>query len=70
MTFERVLPGVIPEIDEREAAKYSGYTWREWLDLSRFERVDCFAAFTLHNLIDAHSHEAAQDAIERKRRQS
>lgn len=70
LSFERVLPGVVPEIDERDAARYGGYAWREWLQLPRYERVDCFAAYTLHNLIDAHSNEAAQDAIERKRRQS
>lgn len=49
---------MVPEIEEREAAKFNGYTWRTWQDLPRRERVDNVAYFRLSRLIDLHREDA------------
>ena len=66
--FEPVLPGLVPEIEEREACLFSGYTWHDWQELSKAERTDGVAHFRLHHLMELHKAEAVEDAAERRRR--
>lgn len=62
-----MLPGLVPEIEEREASIFNGYTWREWIRLDYGERVDGTAHYRLHRLIALHQSDAEAQAIERER---
>lgn len=53
------LPGLVPEIEEREAALFNGYRWNSWLRLPHDERVNGVAHLRLRHLIETH----AQDAV-------
>lgn len=53
-------PGFVPELEEREAARYGGYTWFEWQKLPRRERVDGVAYFRIMKTIEQHQHDAAE----------
>lgn len=50
--------GLVPELEEREAAIFAGYRWREWLELPRYERADGVAHLRLHHLIALHGQDA------------
>lgn len=64
-----LFPGLfVPQLDEREAALFCGYTWREWCELDIEERIFGVAHHRLHSLIESHSHEAVQDEMERRQR--
>ncbi len=67
LTFRRT-PGLVPEIEEREAAIFNGYTWRDWLGLPRHERTSGVAHHRLHQLIDLHRQEALQEDMTRQMR--
>ena len=58
--------GLVSEYEEREAAVYSGYTWREWLDLHWYDRASCIAHHRLHNTIELHVSDAAESAAKSK----
>lgn len=62
------MPGLVPEIEERESARFAGYTWREWCELSREDRADCIAWRRITQLVDAHVQEAARDEMESRER--
>jgi len=51
--------GLVPEIEEREAALFNGYSWRSWAELSYGEKRDGVAHFRLHRLIEMHKQDAA-----------
>jgi len=56
----------VPEVEEREAARFNGYTWRQWERLKRREQVDSVAYFRLTRLIDLHKDEAVAEEGERR----
>lgn len=56
--------GLLPEIDEREAAQFAHYTWMEWGELDYDERVRTVAHHRLHHLISLHQ----QDAINQEQK--
>lgn len=58
------IPGLVPEMEEREAAIFNGYQWRKWRKLPHDERVTGVAHFRLHGLIEHHQ----QDAVARHSR--
>lgn len=61
--FESVYPGLVPRIEEREAARFAGFSWREYLALERSERVEAVAHYRMAHLIDLHKQDAvAEDA--------
>ena len=62
------MPDVVPEIEEREAARYNGYTWRDWQKLEREERVDGVAYFRIRHQIEIHQADAEAREIQRKSR--
>ena len=68
--YERQLLQLVPEIEEREAARFSGYKWSEWRELARQDRVDCLAYFRLSRAIEMNVHDAQRrDSELRARRQ-
>ncbi len=60
---------MVPEVEEREAAKFCGYNWREWRDLPRQERVIGFAHFRVHRLIEMNQQDARDKDSNRRMRQ-
>lgn len=50
---------MVPEFEEREAARFGLCTWSEWSALPREERVHGVAHYRLRRLIDLHVAEAA-----------
>ncbi len=64
--YQQTVPGIVPEIEERESARFAGYTWREWLELPRDERADSIAWHRINQLISAHVAEAQADYSERQ----
>ena len=37
ITIRRGFGGLVPEVEEREAARFNGYSWKEWRDLPHEE---------------------------------
>ena len=70
ISYHRIVPNAVPEVEEREAARFSGYTWRDWLDLPHQERVDGVAYFRLRRAIDMHQQDAQNKEREREARQA
>ena len=65
-----MIPGLVSEVEERDAAIANGYTWREWGDLSRNERIHNVAHYRLRRLIDAHVEDAVSAAGEARMRRA
>ena len=59
--YEALVPGLVPEIEEREAARFNGYTWRDWLELERHERAAGIGHSRLTHLIALHQHDALRE---------
>lgn len=67
-----LLVGLVPELEEREASLFCGYTWKEWNEFSltdpvgRWERASGIAHYRVHNLIKQHSEDAVSEEIDRR----
>jgi hypothetical protein len=60
---------MVPELDERMAAKSSGYRWIDYCALPRAERISTVAFYRVERLIDLHGSDAvALDSRRRARR--
>ncbi len=66
ISYRRVLEDLVPEYEERQAARLGGYKWSEWQALPRFERVDGVAYFRIRNQIEMHTQDAQDKEIRRK----
>ena len=56
----------MPQIEEREACRVSGYNWKEWQALPYDERVDGVAYFRVRRRIDMNEGEARDTEMQRK----
>ena len=52
------IPGLVPEFEEREAARFAGDTWTEWQATPSDERARRVAHYRLSRMIAAHSDDA------------
>lgn len=68
ISYRPTLPGLVPDIEEREAALFNGYDWRTWRDLDYYDRVYGVAHSRVHKLIQLHTAEAEIKAAEYQRR--
>lgn len=68
ISYGRVLPGLVSEFEEREAAAHSGYNWREWQAVSHDEKADAIAYCRLRRLVDMHSRDAVEADSRRRER--
>ncbi len=66
--YSAIVPGLVPEIEERDAGRFNGYTWHEWRTLHYAERVDNIAYYRLSRLIDMHKEDAVATETRRKSR--
>jgi len=57
---------MISEIEDRDSAKFNGYSWREWQELLYQDRVDGVAYYRLRRLIDMHEEDAVSREVERR----
>jgi len=62
------MPWLVPEIEEREAARFAGYTWREWSELSHEGRVNGVAHYRVKSLLEAHAQDAVRSEQEARER--
>ncbi len=67
ITLERGFGGLVPEVEERQAARFSGFNWREWLELPVVERVDCVAYNRIRRAIEANEEDAREKEVRRTR---
>lgn len=70
LTYRPPIPGIVPEMEEREAARFVLTTWTEWRALPRTERVAAVAHFRLSRLIDLHGHDAVQRELRTRARRA
>ncbi|KKL12514.1 hypothetical protein LCGC14_2535010 [marine sediment metagenome] len=68
ITYRRIVKDVVPEVEEREAARFNGYNWKEWLVLPKRERVDGVAYFRIRRAIDMNQQDAVRMDADRRRR--
>lgn len=65
---------LVPEYDEREAARFNGYTWKEWQEfdlldpVGRYNRAANVAYHRMHRIIETHTDDAMNQEMERKTR--
>lgn len=58
--------------EEREAAIFNGYTWKEWQEFSllepegRWQRASGIAHYRLHYLVEQHENDAVNQESERR----
>lgn len=60
MTIESLYPGTVPEYEERETARWAGYTFMEWLRVPVGERTRTVAHRRMQFVIEEHVHEAQE----------
>lgn len=61
---------MVPSIEEREAARFNGYTWADWTTLPHGERVYGVAYFRARRLIEMHQHDAQERENQRQQKQA
>lgn len=66
ITFNSPIAGLVAQIEEREAAVFCGYTWKEWLNLERIERAAGVAHYRMHQLIERHGDDAVSRESDRR----
>ncbi len=59
----------MPQIEEREACRFSGYNWKEWQVLPYDERVEGVAYFRVRRRIDMNEGDARYQHTQRKIKQ-
>lgn len=57
---------MIPEYEEREAARFGNYRWMDWLALPLEERVAGVAHYRTNRLVQMHESEVTNEHIERE----
>lgn len=64
----RTYVGLVAEMEERQAARTSGYTWPEYMAAEYDSRVTAVAFMRLTQIIELHSQDAVEKAQDRERR--
>lgn len=70
ITYRRHLPFLVPEVEERDAARFNGYSWKEWLELPRYDRVDGLAYFRLRRILEMNVEDAQVKDQKRQQRRA
>ena len=64
--IEGIAPGLLPEYEEREAARFNGYRWTEWCALPRGERIHGVGYYRVHLLVGIHVDEKSAQEMRRQ----
>ncbi len=59
-----MIPKTVSEFEEREAARFNGYNWSQWIELPRSERLNAVAYVRVSELVDRHRADAQRRASE------
>lgn len=57
---------MVPEFEEREAARWGGYRWIDYADLPIDERVQAVAHYRVSTLIEIYRGDAVRRGIEQE----
>lgn len=60
---------MVPEVEERDSALFTGYNWREWIELPYEDRVDGVAYYRLKRLVDIWEQDAVSRETDRRVKQ-
>jgi hypothetical protein len=66
ITYGTLLTGAVPEYEEREAARFGLYRWRQWCRLGYWERVNGLVHYRLHRLIELHENDVLAEHADRE----
>ncbi len=61
------MPGLVPEYEEREAARFGLYNWTQWQFLDTKEKASIVAQKRMANLIRLHQEDAVFIEGERRK---
>lgn len=64
--YHSLLPELVSLVEEREAAIFCLYNWREWQGLTWEEQAEGVAHFRIHRAIELHQNEAVAREIKRQ----
>lgn len=64
------MVGLISELEERDSAKFNGFTWNEWQKLDYQDRVDGVAYARLTRMIEMVSEDAVSREVDSRARRS
>ena len=68
ISYAPELPGLVPELEERDAARWCGYDWPAWGALAYDERARAVAYYRLSLVIDMHREDAKERELKRRTR--
>ena len=68
ISWDSIALGLVAPLEEREAARFAGYTWSVWETLPREERIEAVAHYRVVRLIEMHQADAVQREQERQAR--
>ena len=66
ITWDSVATGLVPPLEEREAARFCGYRWADWMTMTRDDRIEAIAHYRVTRLIELHQQDAVQLDHERR----
>lgn len=62
ITVQQGFGGLVSEIELRAVARFAGYTWRQWDQLSQDDKVQDVAYHRIQRSIDANEEDAREKA--------
>lgn len=65
ITYDRLVPDLVPLFEEHEAMIYANYNLTEWRGLHWFERSLHVAQYRYKRLIELHGNDAVAEKVER-----
>jgi len=66
ITIKPMIPGIVSELEERDAAKFSLIPWPDFKVMNRLEKADVIAYFRIRMEIDAHTNDEMTRRRERE----
>lgn len=67
LTYVRVHPRIVPEMEAREAANLCGYTWMDFIELPDYEQAAAVAFYRRHTQVESVIQQEITDYTKRKR---
>lgn len=68
IVYQTVIPGLVSEFEEREAARFGHYNWTAWQELTYEDRAYGVAHYRTHSLVELHQNDAQAKEIDRRQR--
>src|SRR3990167_8727835 len=70
ITYRQPMAGLVPEVEERDSARFNGYSWRDWVKLPYYDRVEGIAYYRLRRFIEMFEEDAVSREINRRSRRN